>query len=68
MANIPPPDAVIKPATIVIHYPSLCSPMAEPFCPIALSEYLRWGWKQALSNAGDALHLIHPAAPYRARA
>lgn len=61
-------DAVIKPVSIVIHYPHVGVPMSEPFCPVALSEYIRWGWKQALSSAGDALHLIHPAAPYRARA
>ena len=65
MANIPPADAVIKPREIVIHHPFVGVPITEPFCPVALAEYVDWGWRQALNCAGDALHLIHPHAPYR---
>ena len=61
-------DAAIKPRTIVVHYPFLLLPIEEPFSSVALAEYLSWGWKQATTKAGDALHLIHPQAPYRARA
>lgn len=65
MTKLPHGENIIKPNTIVIHYPHVIAPMSEPFCPVALSAYLEWGWKSAASVAGDALHLIHPAAPYR---
>lgn len=58
-------DASIKPTKIVIHYPFLLAPIEEPFSAVALSEYLAWGWQKALTSAGDAVHLLHPQAPYR---
>lgn len=67
MANIPLPGAAIKPTTITIHYPHVSLPISEPFCPVALSEYLRFGWQQCLDATG-IVNLIHPNAPYRARA
>lgn len=65
MTKLPHGENIIKPDTIIIHYPNVSFPITEPFCPVALSEYLNWGWKSAASKAGDVLHLIHPQAPYR---
>lgn len=67
MANIPLPETAIKPTTIVIHYPHVLLPIEEQFCPVALSEYLRFGWSQSLDSTGQ-VNLIHPNAAYRARA
>lgn len=55
----------VKPGQIIIHHPFVSIPICEPFDPVALAEYLSWGWKQALSAAGDTIHLIHAHAPYR---
>lgn len=60
--------AAIKPTTIVIHYPHVAMPISEPFSPVALAEYLQFGWRSCPSAAGDSIELIHPNAPYRARA
>lgn len=67
MANIPPAGAVIKTREIVLHYAHVGVPIVEPFCAVALSEYLRFGWQQCLDSAG-VINLIHPNAAYRARA
>ena len=68
MTYLPHAENIIKKTEIVIHYPHVSIPITEPFCPVRLSEYLRFGWQQCLTTAGDTIQLIHPSAPYRARA
>lgn len=63
-ANLQRQEKIIKDRDLIVHHPFVGVPLSEPFCVVALAEYIAWGWQQAMSSAGD-IHLIHPQAPYR---
>jgi hypothetical protein len=64
MTKVPHEENIIKVRELVVHHPFVGVPITEPFCAVALAEYIAWGWKQTVSSIGD-IHLIHANAPYR---
>lgn len=65
MSNLPHAENIIKPTTVVLHYPFLFSPVEEPFCPVALSEYLKWGWSRIEPVIGGCIQLTYPNTQFR---
>ena len=64
MTKVPHDENIFKLRELVVHHPFVGVPMPEPFCAVALAEYLAKGCKQVLSSVGD-IHLVYPQAPYR---
>lgn len=57
-----------NPRLLVVHYSSTAAPVVEPYLLKHLSEYVNAGFKYSLNRARDEVHMIHPYAPYSARA
>ena len=68
MTHLPHESDNRKPSLLVIHYSNDAAPVREPYCPKHLSEYAAAGLKYCLNRARDEVHMLHPHAPYSARA
>ena len=68
MTDLPHTQENRKPRLLKIHYSNDAAPVTEPYSPKHLSEYVAAGFAHCLNRARDEVHLIHPYAPYSARA
>jgi len=68
MTLLPQPIENRNPKRIFIHYGEHAPTIVEAYCKEHLSEYVRAGFRDCLNLARDEVHLLHPDAPYSARA
>mgnify|MGYP003442052939 FL=1 len=68
MTHLPHENDNRKPVLLIVHYRNDAAPVREPYSPKHLSEYVAAGFRHCLNLARDECHLIHPHAPYSARA
>lgn len=58
MSDLAHRKQIIKVERMAIHYPMIT--VVEDFCPTALEEYQRFGWRSHQIN--NTMHMLHPAA------
>jgi len=68
MTLVPHEKEIRNPKWLFIHYSNEKPPVVEVYREKYVSEYVAAGFSDCLNTARDECHLIHPHAPYTARA